>query len=37
MSPDPTGIGQKRWMNRSKAVLNAFEITCDGRLSAGRK
>jgi hypothetical protein len=24
-------------MNRWKAALNAFEITFDGRLSAGRK
>jgi transposase-like protein len=37
MSLDPTGNGQKRWMNRWKAALNAFEITFDGRLSAGRK
>lgn len=36
MSLDPTGTGQKRWMNRWKAALNAFEITFDGRLSAGR-
>ena len=26
MSLDPTGKGQKRWMNRWKAPLNAFEI-----------
>lgn len=37
MSLDPTGAGRKRWMNRWKAALNAFEITFDGRLSAGRK
>ncbi len=37
MSLDPTGTGRKRWMNRWKAALNAFEITFDGRLSAGRK
>jgi len=37
MSLDPTGAGQKRWMTRWKAALNAFEITFDGRLSAGRK
>lgn len=37
MSLDPTGNGQKRWMNRWKAALNAFEITFDGRLSAGHK
>ena len=37
MSLDPTGTGQQRWSNRWKAALNAFEITFDGRLSAGRK
>jgi putative transposase len=37
MSLDPKGTGQKRWSNRWKAALNAFEITFDGRLSAGRK
>jgi transposase-like protein len=37
MSLDPTGNGRKRWTNRWKAALNAFEITFDGRLSAGRK
>ena len=26
-----------RWTNRWKAELNAFEITFDGRLFAGRK
>jgi putative transposase len=36
MSLDPTGKGRKRWSNRWKAALNAFEITFDGRLSAGR-
>jgi putative transposase len=36
MSLDPTGTGQQRWSNRWKAALNAFEITFDGRLSAGR-
>ncbi len=36
MSLDPTGTGQKRWMARWKAALNAFDITFDGRLSAGR-
>ena len=36
MSLDPTGRGRKRWSNRWKAALNAFEITFDGRLSAGR-
>jgi putative transposase len=37
MSLDPTGTGQRRWSNRWKAALNAFEITFDGRLSATRK
>jgi transposase-like protein len=37
ISLDPTGAGRKRWTNRWKAALNAFEITFDGRLSAGRK
>jgi putative transposase len=37
MSLDPTGTGRQRWSNRWKAALNAFEITFDGRLSAGRK
>ncbi|WP_203831396.1 IS256 family transposase [Actinoplanes palleronii] len=36
MGLDPTGKGQKRWSNRWKAALNAFEITFDGRLSALR-
>jgi transposase-like protein len=36
MSLDPTGTGRKRWMTRWKAALNAFEITFEGRLSAGR-
>jgi transposase-like protein len=36
MSLDPTGKGQQRWSNRWKAALNAFEITFNGRLSAGR-
>ncbi len=31
-----TGAGRKRWMTRWKAALNAFEITFEGRLSAGR-
>jgi putative transposase len=34
MSLDPTGKGRKRWSNRWKGALNAFEITFDGRLSA---
>jgi hypothetical protein len=37
MSLDPTCRGRKRWTNRWKAALNAFDITFDGRLSAGRK
>ena len=37
MSLDPTGRGRKRWTNRWKAALNAFEITFDGRLSATTK
>jgi transposase-like protein len=37
MSLDPTGRGRIRWSNRWKTALNAFEITFDGRLSAGRK
>jgi putative transposase len=37
MSLDPTGTGRQRWSNRWKAALNAFEITFDGRLSAGKK
>ena len=36
MSLDPGGTGRKRWSNRWKAALNAFDITFDGRLSAGR-
>src|ERR1700728_4238637 len=37
ISLDPTGRGRKRWSNRWKGALNAFDITFDGRLSAGRK
>jgi len=37
MSLDPKGTGQKRWSNRWKSALNAFEITFDARLSDGRK
>ena len=37
MSLDPTGTGQRRWMMRWKPALNAFEMTFDGRLTAGRK
>lgn len=36
MSLDRTGRGRKRWMNRWKAALNAFELTFPGRLAAGR-
>ena len=34
MSLDPTGKGRKRWKNRWKTALNAFEIAFGGRLSA---
>jgi transposase-like protein len=37
MSLDSTGKGRKRWTNRWKPALNAFDITFDGRLSAGRQ
>jgi putative transposase len=37
ISLDPTGRGRKRWSNRWKGALNAFDITFDGRLTAGRK
>jgi putative transposase len=37
LSLDPTGKGRRRWTNRWKGALNTFEITFDGRLSAGRK
>lgn len=37
MSLDPTGKGRKRWVNRWKAPLNAFEIAFPGRLNPGRK
>jgi putative transposase len=37
MSLDPTGKGRRRWTNRWKAALNAFDMTFDGRLSAGRQ
>lgn len=36
-SLDPTGKGRKRWSNRWKAALNAFDITFDGRISAARR
>ena len=37
MSLDPTGRGRKRWTNRWKEALNAFDLTFEGRLSAARK
>lgn len=37
MSFDPTGKGQARWTMRWKTALKAFDITFDGRLSAGRQ
>jgi transposase-like protein len=37
MSLDPKGTGRKRWATRWKAALNAFDITFDGRLTAGRR
>jgi len=37
MSLDPTGQGRKRWVTRWNSALNAFDITFDARLSAGRK
>jgi transposase-like protein len=36
MGLDPTGRGRGRWTMRWKAALNAFDLTFDGRLSAGR-
>ncbi|MCX4785223.1 MULTISPECIES: IS256 family transposase [unclassified Streptomyces] len=37
MSLDPKGTGSKRWTMRWKAALQAFDITFDGRLTAGRR
>jgi putative transposase len=37
MSLDPTGTGRKRWANRWKAALNAFDMAFEGRLSTGRR
>ncbi|EST28290.1 transposase [Streptomycetaceae bacterium MP113-05] len=37
MSLDPKGTGRKRWTQRWKAALNAFEITFEGRLAAARR
>ena len=34
---DPTGRGRSRWTNRWKAALNAFDITFNGRVTAGRR
>lgn len=33
MSLDPTGKGRKRWTMRWKALLNAFQIAFEGRLT----
>jgi putative transposase len=37
MSLDPTGKARRRWTIRWKAALNAFDITFDGRLTAGQQ
>jgi transposase-like protein len=37
MSLDPAGKGRKRWVNRWKAPLNAFELAFPGRLTTNRK
>ncbi|RZS62055.1 transposase-like protein [Xylanimonas ulmi] len=37
MALDPTGRGRARWTQRWKGALNAFDITFDGRLTAGRR
>jgi putative transposase len=37
MSLDPTGKGRKRWTQRWKAPLNAFQIAFEGRLTAAIK
>ena len=37
MSLDPTGTARKRWTNRWIKALNAFDMTFNGRVSAGRK
>jgi putative transposase len=36
-SLDPTGAGRRKWTNRWKKALNAFDITFDGRLNAARR
>jgi putative transposase len=33
----PAGRGRRRWTNRWKAALNAFDITFNGRVTAGRR
>lgn len=35
-SLDPTGKGKKRWTNRWKKALNAFEIAFEGRIISNR-
>lgn len=37
MSLDSTGTARKRWTNRWVKALNAFDMTFNGRVSAGRK
>jgi transposase-like protein len=37
VSLDPTGRGRKRWTNRWKKALNAFEITFEGRIISNQK
>lgn len=37
MGLDPTGKGRARWTQRWNDALNAFDITLDGRLFAGRR
>ncbi|SBW17737.1 hypothetical protein FDG2_0354 [Candidatus Protofrankia californiensis] len=37
MALDPTGTARKRWSNKWKSALNAFDVAFDGRLIAGRK
>jgi putative transposase len=32
-SNDPSGTGRKRWAMRWKPALNAFAITCAGRIT----
>jgi transposase-like protein len=33
---DPTGTGRRRWINRWKPALNAFDLAFYGRLTTGR-